>query len=112
MGLPPSDAGAVQLSVTWALPPVAATAVGAPGATTGATGVTLFDAIEGRLAPIALIATTVKVYVVPLIRPVPVAVVAGPVTVIVPPFTLDVTVYPVIGLPPSDDGAVQLSVAW
>ena len=63
MALPPSLAGAVQEIVACALPALAETAVGAPGAvsTIGATGVTLFDASEGALLPTALVATTLKV---------------------------------------------------
>src|SRR5436305_14317070 len=36
MGLPPSEAGAVQVSVAWALPAVAVPTVGAPGTLIGA----------------------------------------------------------------------------
>ena len=61
MALPPSLAGAVQEMVAEALPAVAETAVGAPGTVIGATGVTLFEAAEAPLEPIALVATTVKV---------------------------------------------------
>ena len=82
MGLPPLP-GAVQ--VTWAapLPAVADTALGEPGAV-GAAGVTLLDAAEAGLVPTLLVAVTVNVYAVPLVRPVTVAAgVAGfPVTVV------------------------------
>ena len=66
MALPPSLAGAVQDTVAEALPAVAETAVGAPGTVaagivTGATGVTLLEATEAALEPIAFVATTVKV---------------------------------------------------
>ena len=54
--------------------------VGAPGAPTG---VTLFEAPEAALVPIALIATTVNVYAVPLVRPV--TVIGEPVLVAVSP---------------------------
>ena len=40
--------------------------VGAPGTVAG---VTLFDAADGGAGPIALVAVTVKVYAVPLVRP-------------------------------------------
>ena len=92
IGLPPSEAGAVQETVAWALPAVAATAVAAPGTVAGATGVTLLEASDAGLLPIALVATTVKVYAVPLVRPVTVALVAGAVTMAEPPAGEDVTV--------------------
>src|SRR4051812_16538953 len=67
-------------------------------------GVTALEAAEAGDVPIAFVAVTLKVYAVPLVSPVTVAVVAGglPVTVIgvcavVP--TYGVTVYPVTGLP-------------
>src|SRR5919199_5949284 len=111
MGLPPSEAGAVQETVAWASPAVATTAEGAAGAVTtgaggtgaggtgaggtggtgagggggatgagGATGVTELEASDAGLLPTALVATTVKVYAVPLVRPLTVALVAGAVT--------------------------------
>ena len=61
MALPPSLSGAVQETVAEALPALAVTAVGAPGTVAGATGVTLLDASEGELLPIAFVAMTVKV---------------------------------------------------
>src|SRR5207253_4443256 len=109
MALPPSLAGAVQETDAEALPAVAVTAVGAPGTVAGATGVTLLEASEGALLPTALLATTVKVYAVPLVRPVSVADV--PVTVALAPVGLEVTVYEVMALPPSLTGAVQETVA-
>src|SRR5437870_861557 len=110
MALPPSLAGAVQETVADALPAEAETRVGAPGAVStgtgmGATGVTLVEGAEAALEPIALVATTVKVYAVPLVRPVNVADV--PATVALAPAGVDVTVYVVIALPPSLAGAVQ-----
>src|SRR5919199_43792 len=98
MGLPPSAAGAVQETVALASPAVAATADGASGAVGagagggGATGVTELEASDAGLLPIALVATTVKVYAVPLVRPVTVALVAGAVTMAEPPAGEDVTV--------------------
>src|SRR5437899_499118 len=83
MALPPSEAGAVQEMVAWALPAVALTAVGAPGAVAGSTGVTAAEAAEAGLVPTALVAVTLKVYAVPLVRPVTLAVVAGAATVAV-----------------------------
>ena len=67
MELPPSLAGAVQDTVAEALPAVADTPVGAPG--TPAAGVTAVEAAEAAPAPLALVAVTVKVYGVPLVRP-------------------------------------------
>jgi hypothetical protein len=58
MAAPPLDAGAVQLTVAWALPALALTLVGAPG---GAAGVTLLEAEEVAPVPTALVAVTVKV---------------------------------------------------
>jgi hypothetical protein len=108
IGLPPFDAGAVQDTDADALPAVAVTAVGAPGAVAGATGVTLADAADDAPTPTAFVAATVNVYAVPFVNPdtvvdVPVTTVA--VCAVVP--MNGVTVYPVIGLPPSEAGAVQ-----
>ena len=66
---PPSDAGAVKL--TLASPgklglTVATIPVGAVGTVTG---VTALDSADGRLVPIAFVAVTVNVYAVPLTRP-------------------------------------------
>ena len=55
---PPLDVGAVQVTVAWPLPAVAATLVGAPGA---AAGVTLLEAAEAAPVPAELVAVTVKV---------------------------------------------------
>ncbi len=67
IGLPPVLPG-VKVTVAWALPAVAAAAVGAPG-TVADDGVTEFDAPDGELTPRALVAITVNVYAVPLVRP-------------------------------------------
>ena len=70
IGEPPSDAGAVQETVACALPPSAVAPVGGSGATEGpAAGVTGFEATDGALSPTAFVATTVKVYSMPLVRP-------------------------------------------
>ena len=109
IALPPLLTGAVKLTLAWALPPVAVTSVGAPG---GVAGVTLFEASEGTLEPIAFVATTVKVYAIPLVSPVitwDVAVV--PALLSTPPAGFDVTTYPVIALPPVLAGAVNVTVA-
>ena len=60
IGLPTLEAGGVGVKATiaWALPAVAAPIVGAPGIVSG---VTLFEAEEGRLVPTLLVAVTVKV---------------------------------------------------
>src|SRR5436305_6632269 len=78
-------------------------------------GVTAAEAAEAGPVPMALVADTVNVYAVPLVRPATATEVAGglPPTRVgacaVPP-TYGVTVYEVIGLPPLA-GAVQLTVA-
>ena len=60
--------------------------------------------------PTPLVAVTVNVYAVPLVRPVTVMGLAGPVEVILP--GLEVTVYEVIVEPPFKAGAVKKTVAW
>ena len=61
IGLPPSEVGAVQVTLAWASPAVAVTALGAPGTARGASGVTLFEAAEAGPLPMALAAVTVNV---------------------------------------------------
>jgi hypothetical protein len=102
----PFAAGAVKVTVAAALPRTALTAVGAPGT---AAGVTATEAADAELVPAALVAVTVKVYAVPLVKPVTVIGLAVPVPVIAPGD--DVTVYAVIALPPFETGAVKLTVA-
>jgi hypothetical protein len=75
MPLPPF-AGAVQLTVADAFPALALTPLGAPGAV-GPVGVAALEAVEAGPVPTALVAVTVKVYVVPFVKPVMVAVVGG-----------------------------------
>jgi hypothetical protein len=65
---PPVFVGAVKLTVALPLLPVALIPVGMPGAVTA--GVTDDDAVEAVPVPTELVATTVKVYAVPLVRPV------------------------------------------
>ena len=75
--LPPSNAGALQVSDTPLSRGAPVTPVGAPG-TVGGAGVTAFDSTDSGPAPEPLMASTVNVYVVPFWRPVtvnPVAVV-------------------------------------
>ena len=80
MVLPPLLAGAVQLTVADAFPAVAVTPVGAPGRPFG---VTAFEGDESEPVPLALVAETLKVYAVPLVRLLTTVDVAGgvPVTV-------------------------------
>jgi hypothetical protein len=82
IGLPPFVAGAVQNTVALAFPATALTPVGAPGTVTG---VTEFDAADAGPLPTELVAVTVKVYAVPLVSPVTVALVALPPAVAVWP---------------------------
>jgi hypothetical protein len=56
MALPPSEAGAVQVTVAEPLPAVAATPVAGAGAVAGATGVTGDDGELAELVPTALAA--------------------------------------------------------
>ena len=72
-------------------------------------GVTAVDAVLGTLFPIALVATTVKVYEVPLVKPATVSGLAVPICEILPGF--EITVYPVIAEPPLLVGAVNETVA-
>jgi hypothetical protein len=85
------------------------TPVGAPGTVLG---VTVDDAADAAELPAAFDATTVNVYALPFVRPLNMqerfkvftqdvgAVTAGD----------EVTVYPVIALPPLEPGALQLTV--
>ena len=64
IALEPALAGACHVTVACALPAVAATLVGADGATgvdVPAAGITAFDAAEGAPAVVPLFAITVKV---------------------------------------------------
>jgi hypothetical protein len=95
MALPPLDNGAVQLTTAWEFPAVAVTADGTPGTVNG---VTLLEGSDVAPLPAALAAVTVKVYGVPLVRPVTVALVgtselpAGAVMTAVAPAGLEATV--------------------
>jgi hypothetical protein len=109
IGEPPVLTGADQLTVTWASPATPDTADGAPGTVRG---VTEPDAADWGESPAALVATTWKVYGVPLVRPPTTHVVVGAVEVHVAPPGDAVTVYPVIGEPPDDTGAVHETVTW
>ena len=89
---PPVLLGAVKLTVALPLLPVAVTPVGTPGAI-GA-GVTALDAVEAVPVPAELVAETVNVYPVPLVRPVTVIGEEVPVAVtgVPPPTGVAVTV--------------------
>jgi hypothetical protein len=110
MAEPPSLAGAVHVTVACALPAEAVPMVGIPG-TVGAAGVTWFEEPEGELVPMELAAVTVKVYTVPLVRPLTaVDVAVAPAVAVIPPGEED-TVKPVMADPPSLAGAVHVTVA-
>ncbi|MBK6602781.1 MAG: hypothetical protein IPG28_14835 [Betaproteobacteria bacterium] len=89
------------------MPRVAVTAVGAPGTVAG---VTAADAADAGPVPTALVAVTVNVYAVPLVRPDTVIDVHGAVQLPVKLPGLDVAVYCVIALPPSLAGAAKPTV--
>jgi hypothetical protein len=76
-------------------------------------GVTAEDAEDAALLPMLLVAITVKVYGVPFVRPVTAHVVVAPFAVVqnAPPGEA-VAVYDISGSPPSETGAVQLTVTW
>ena len=103
---PPLFTGAVHETVVvpfWNDVPV--TPVGAPATVAG---VTEPEATEASDEPISLLATTVNVYAVPLVRPVIVQE-SSTVSHTTTPSPLVIT-YPVTGDPPVDAGANQVSV--
>ena len=108
---PPVFVGAVKLTVAVPLLPLAETLVGTPGAVIA--GVTAGDALEAVPVPTELVATTVKVYAVPLVSPVTVIGDEGPlaVTAVPPPTGVAFTVYPVITDEPALLGAEKLTTA-
>lgn len=108
IGDPPLSVGATITTVALPSPRVALVIVGAAG---GPTGVTEFELFEIGDDPAALFATTVKLYVVELLRPLTVQLVAPAGAVHVAPPGEAVTVYPVIAAPPSLIGAVNETVA-
>src|SRR5882724_7620393 len=108
MALPPLAAGGVHVTVANAFPPVAVTFVGGSGTAAGVTGL---DAAETGPVPIALVAVTVNVYAVPLLRPLSATLSVLPPTVVVTPPGDAVTAYDVMALPPFDAGAVHVTVA-
>jgi hypothetical protein len=87
------------------LPRVAVPIDGASGTVAGTTELLVAEAV---LVPTAFVAITVKVYVVPLIRPVMV-IGEDPPDAVCPP--LEVTVYEVIAEPPVLPGALKVIVA-
>jgi len=106
MDEPPFDAGGMKRNVTCPLPGTAALIVGAPGTLAG---VTLFEGADASPVPIEFVAVTVKVYAVPLVRPVTVIGDAAPLATI-PPGD-EVAVYVVIAEPPVEAGGVNATVA-
>lgn len=92
------------------MPNTALTEVGAPGVVRG---VPEFEAAESTELPATLIATTVNVYAVPLVRPVTVhARVEARLVHVLPP-GFEVTRYDVMAAPPVLDGEVQVSeIDW
>ena len=106
IGLPPSLDGAVHETVADASPATALTAVGAPGRP-GV--VAAADAVLAAELPTEFVATTVNVYDAPFERPVQVALVS--VATHDAPEGDDVTVYPVIAVPPLLAGEVHVRFA-
>ena len=72
-------------------------------------GVTAVEAAEATELPTAFVATTVKVYAVPFVKPVTFIGDVVPVPIKLP--GLDVTVYPVTTLPPLLIGATNATLA-
>jgi len=103
---PPSEVGAVQVTVAKVLPATAETPVGAKGSVP--IGVAE-DEAESKELPARFVALTVNVTDVPLVNPLIVAINTFPTVTGLP--TDGVTVYPVIVAPPSDVGAVHFTVA-
>jgi hypothetical protein len=121
IGLPPSSAGADQLTHAERVSASAEAAVGADGAP-APSGVTALDGADTAPAPLGFVARTVNVYAVPGVRPLTVVLVSGgvPVTVFgvwaAPPMC-GVTVYEVAGPPlagavQETDAAPCCAVAW
>jgi hypothetical protein len=104
IAVPPSDPVAVQLTRDLAFSICPLTFVGALGAVAP---LRLSVAIDGDELPLVFVATTTNLYAVPFVNPVTVQEVDVVVQVKRP--GNEVTVYPVIALPPLDTGAVQLT---
>ena len=84
---PPLFEGAVNETVACPFPPTAVTLVGASGVVAGVTELLVFEIV---LVPTAFVAVTLKVYAVPLARPV--IVIGDEPPVAVKPPTFEVTV--------------------
>jgi hypothetical protein len=102
---PPLFTGGVKVIVASPLPRTAVTLVGAPGVVAGVIELLVGDE---EPVPFAFVAVTVKVYVVPFVRPVTVIGESVPVAVC-PRF--EVTVYCVMVEPPLLTGGVKVIVA-
>ena len=109
MAEPPLSEGPVNVIVTLVSPRTAESIVGAPA---GPTGVTEFEALDGRDPPAPLFATTVNMYVAPFDRPDILQLVAPAGALHVRPPGEAVTVYPVIAAPPLFVGAIQETEAF
>ena len=107
---PPFEAGAVQETVAALIPATAETSVGAPATVIG---VTEDEAEESEELPTLFVAFTLNVRAVPFVRPVSVVVRTLATVTAVPADSpiYGVTVYPVTAEPPSENGAVQETVA-
>ena len=88
IGLPPSELGALQVTVALAFPAMLCTLVGASGRVFGVIGAAGAEATE---VPATFVAVTVKVYAVPLSKPDTVALVPVLVLVTVAPPGIAVT---------------------
>jgi hypothetical protein len=98
--------GPEALTVTVSSPAIAVTDVGL-----SATPATLIgaDAVDETEVPTAFVAVTLKVYVLPFVRP---ATVIGELVLVnVSPVSTTVSVYEVIGVPPLSAGAANVTVA-
>ncbi len=84
---PPLLLGGLKVIVAWPFPAVTVPMVGASGTVAGITELLVPDEV---LVPIALLAVTVKVYVVPLVSPV--TVIGEPPPLAVKPPVFEVTV--------------------
>ena len=86
--------------------PAPAVAVPMSGGSGTVAGATLADAAEAVLVPNALLAVTVQVTPVPLVRPLTTIGEVAPVLLCAP----QLAVKPEVGLPPSPDGSVNVTV--
>ena len=102
----PFDAGALKVTYICDVPAIAVTPVGVPGTPAG---VTLLEAVDSAPEPTALVALTVKVYGMPLVKP-PIVIGLEVLVAVVPP-GVAVTLYEVIGLDKLCNGYTKLTVA-